>query len=59
MNAEAWGEVYGAYGEVAQAQRAFIRTLAVRQRIRYPGIKEIDQRDVLPHGGVAPPSNTS
>jgi hypothetical protein len=38
--AQSWGEAYVANGEMALAQRAFTRALAVRQRIRHPGIKE-------------------
>ena len=40
--AQAWGEAYFANGELELAQGAFRRALAVRQRIRHPGIKETE-----------------
>ena len=41
--AQAWGEAYVANGELALAQRAFSRALAVRQRIRHPGVEETEK----------------
>jgi tetratricopeptide (TPR) repeat protein len=41
--AQAWGEAYFANSELALAQRAFTRALAVRRRIEHPGASETER----------------
>jgi tetratricopeptide (TPR) repeat protein len=41
--AQVWGEAYFANGELALAQRAFTRALAVRRRIEHPGVEDTER----------------